>query len=185
LRGSARSVAGVHIRDVLEAVDTQHPGLIERYGGHAMAAGLTLQSRDMTRFAQAFADEVGRRLTPEQMQGVLESDGELGPAELTVATAQAIEQGGPWGPGFPEPLFDGEFGVVDSRLVGERHLKLWLRSVAAAPPVEAIAFGHFDAAGAIRPPAGARLRLAYRLQSSDWGGSARAELVAEHVEGAP
>jgi single-stranded-DNA-specific exonuclease len=139
----------------------------------------------MARFAQAFADEVGRRLTPEQMQGVLESDGELGPAELTVATAQAIEQGGPWGPGFPEPLFDGEFGVVDSRLVGERHLKLWLRSTPATLPVEAIAFGHFDSPDATRPPAGARLRLAYRLQCSDWGGSTRAELVAEHVGSVP
>ncbi len=182
LRGSARSVAGVHIRDVLEAVDTNHPGLIERYGGHAMAAGLTLAAGALPRFAAAFAEEVARRLTPEQMQGVLESDGELAPEELAIGTAQAIESGGPWGPGFPEPLFDGEFGVVDSRLVGERHLKLWLRPAPAALPVEAIAFGHFDVAGVARPPAGARLRLAYRLQCSVWGGSARAELVAEHVE---
>jgi len=182
LRGSARSVAGVHIRDVLEAVDSRHPGLIERYGGHAMAAGLTLQSGMLGRFAQAFADEVGRWLTPEQMQGVLESDGELAAAELTLETARAIEEGGPWGQGFPEPLFDGEFAVVESRVVGERHLKLWLRPELAAQPVEAIAFGHFDEARAHRPPPGSRLRLAYRLQSTSWGGLARAELLAEYLE---
>jgi single-stranded-DNA-specific exonuclease len=181
LRGSARSVAGVHIRDVLEAVATRHPGLIDRFGGHAMAAGLTLQRDALPRFAEAFADEVLRWLTPEQMQGVLESDGELSPAELTVDTARAIEAGGPWGQGFPEPLFDGEFCVVESRLVGERHLKMWLRPDPAAVPVEAIAFGHFDARDAARPGPGSRIRLAYRLQSSSWGGATRAELVAEHV----
>ncbi|MGQ0429602.1 MAG: single-stranded-DNA-specific exonuclease RecJ [Gammaproteobacteria bacterium] len=184
LRGSARSVAGVHIRDVLEAVATRHPGMIDRFGGHAMAAGLTLQQAALPRFAEAFAAEVERWLTPEQMQGVLESDGELAPAELTFDTARAIEAGGPWGQGFPEPLFDGEFGVVESRLIGERHLKLWLRPEPAALPVEAIAFGHFDTRQAIRPQPGARMKLAYRLQSTRWGGGARAELVAEHVESA-
>ncbi|MBX3704060.1 MAG: single-stranded-DNA-specific exonuclease RecJ [Steroidobacteraceae bacterium] len=184
LRGSARSVAGVHVRDVLEAVDTRHPGLIERFGGHAMAAGLTLRSGALARFAEAFAAEVGRRLSPEQMHNVIETDGELAPAELTLETARAIEQGGPWGQGFPEPVFDGEFAVVESRPAGERHLKLWLRPDPAAPPVEAIAFGHFDDARAIRPAAGSRLRLAYRVQSTTWGGSARAELHAEHLESA-
>ncbi|MGQ0385053.1 MAG: single-stranded-DNA-specific exonuclease RecJ [Gammaproteobacteria bacterium] len=182
LRGSARSVAGLHIRDVLDAVATRYPGLIDRFGGHAMAAGLTLRHPALPRFAEAFAAEVGRRLTPEQLQGVLETDGELAPAELTVMTARAIEAGGPWGQGFPEPMFDGEFGVVDSRVVGERHLKLWLRPEPAASPVEAIAFGYFDASGAPVPRAGTRTRLAYRLQTSAWGGSERAELVAEQVE---
>jgi len=181
LRGSARSVEGVHIRDVLEAIDTHHPGLIERYGGHAMAAGLTLSRGALARFAEAFAGEVARWLTPEQMQGVLETDGELAPLELSLETARAIESGGPWGQGFPEPLFDGEFSVADSRIVGERHLKLWLRPDAAAAPVEAIAFGHFDDTSARRPGPGSRLRLAYRLQSTSYGGSERAELVAEHV----
>jgi single-stranded-DNA-specific exonuclease len=181
LRGSARSVEGVHIRDVLEAIDTHHPGLIERYGGHAMAAGLTLPRGAFARFAEAFAGEVARWLTPEQMQGVLETDGELAPLELSLETARAIESGGPWGQGFPEPLFDGEFSVADSRVVGERHLKLWLRPDAATAPVEAIAFGHFDDTSARRPGPGSRLRLAYRLQSTSYGGSERAELLAEYV----
>jgi single-stranded-DNA-specific exonuclease len=184
LRGSARSVAGVHIRDVLEAVDTRHPGLIERFGGHAMAAGLTLRGGALPRFSEAFAEEVGRWLSPEQMQGVLESDGELAGAELSLETARAIEQGGPWGQGFPEPLFDGEFAVVESRVVGERHLKLWLRPDPSAKPVEAIAFGHFDEAAARRPAAGSRLKLAYRLQTSSWGGVERHEMLAEYVESA-
>lgn len=184
LRGSARSVPGLHIRDVLEAVDTRHPGLIERFGGHAMAAGLTLRGGSLPRFTEAFAEEVGRWLTPEQMQGVIESDGELAAAELSLETARAIADGGPWGQGFPEPLFDGVFGVVESRVVGERHLKLWLRPDPAARPVEAIAFGHFDDPAAGRPAAGSRLRLAYRLQSSSWGGVTRAEMLAEYLESA-
>ncbi len=181
LRGSARSVPGVHVRDVLEAIDTRHPGLIERYGGHAMAAGLTLSRSGLERFADAFADEVGRRLSPEQMMGVIESDGELTAAEISLETALALESGGPWGQGFPEPVFDGEFVVADSRIVGERHLKLWLRSQAATVPIEAIAFGHFDADGAGRPANGSRVALAYRLQSTTFGGTARAELLVEQL----
>jgi single-stranded-DNA-specific exonuclease len=182
LRGSARSVEGVHVRDVLEAVATRHPGLIERYGGHAMAAGLTLRRASLARFADAFADEVGRRRTTAQMENVLETDGELTAAELTLETAQAIEAGGPWGQAFPEPVFEGDFAVADLRTVGDRHLKLWLRADAASPPLEAIAFGYFDEADAKRPAPGALARLAYRLQSTSFGGVARAELLAEHVE---
>jgi single-stranded-DNA-specific exonuclease len=182
LRGSARSVEGVHVRDALEAIATRHPDLIERFGGHAMAAGLTLRPGMLSRFADAFSEEVGRQLTPEQMQGVLVTDGELAAAEITLETARALESGGPWGQAFPEPLFEGEFEVVDTRLVGERHLKLWVRPEAAARPIEAIAFGHFDEAGATRPSAGMRVRLAYRLQSTTFGGTARAEMLAEYLK---
>ena len=182
LRGSARSVAGVHVRDLLEAIDTRYPGLIERFGGHAMAAGLTLREEQLQKFSEAFGEEVGRHLTRDQMLGVLETDGELAPGELSLETALALEAGGPWGQAFPEPLFDGQFDVVDSRVVAERHLKLWLRQQPAAQPVEAIAFGHFDADGATRPPAGARIRLAYRLQSSSYGGTAHAEMLAEYLQ---
>lgn len=182
LRGSARSVEGVHVRDALEAIATRHPELIERFGGHAMAAGLTLRPGMLSRFAEAFSEEVGRQLTPEQMQGVLVTDGELAAAEITLETARALESGGPWGQAFPEPLFEGEFEVVDTRLVGERHLKLWVRPETAARPIEAIAFGHFDEAGATRPSAGMRVRLAYRLQSTTFGGTARAEMLAEYLQ---
>jgi single-stranded-DNA-specific exonuclease len=176
LRGSARSVEGLHVRDVLEAVATRSPGLIDRFGGHAMAAGLTLRRGSLARFADAFADEVGRRLTPAQMQNVLETDGELSAAELVLETAQALASGGPWGQSFPEPVFEGEFTVADQRTVGDRHLKLWLRSDAATQPIEAIAFGYFDEDRAVRPAAGHRARIAYRLQSTSYGGAARAVL---------
>ena len=161
------------------------PGLIDRFGGHAMAAGLTLKRPALARFADAFADEVGRRLPPAQMQNVLETDGELAAAELSLETAQAIESGGPWGQAFPEPVFDGEFDVADMRVVGDRHLKLWLRLDRASQPVEAIAFGYFDEDGA-EASGGRRARedLAYRLQSTSFGGTPRAELLAEHVDGA-
>ena len=185
LRGSARSVTGLHVRDALEAVSSRHPGLIERFGGHAMAAGLTLKRASLARFADAFADEVGRRLSPSQMQNVLETDGALAAHEITLETARAIEEGGPWGQAFPEPVFDGEFDVVEARNVGDRHLKLWLRAAAATQPVEAIAFGYFDEPEARRPDAGARLSLAYRLQSSSFGGTPHAELLVEHVGSTP
>jgi single-stranded-DNA-specific exonuclease len=181
LRGSARSVAGLHVRDVLEAVSSRHPGLIERFGGHAMAAGLTLRRSSLARFADAFADEVSRQLSPSQMQNVLETDGMLAVEEISLETARAIEAGGPWGQAFPEPVFDGEFEVVDARTVGDRHLKLWLRAAVATQPIEAIAFGYFDEPEARRPGAGSRLTLAYRLQSSSFGGTPHAELLIEHV----
>jgi single-stranded-DNA-specific exonuclease len=181
LRGSARSVAGLHVRDVLEAVSSRHPGLIDRFGGHAMAAGLTLRRAALARFADAFADEVGRQMSPSQMQNVLETDGALAAHEISLDTARAIESGGPWGQAFPEPVFDGEFDVVEARTVGERHLKLWLRAEAATRPVEGIAFGYFDEPEASRPGAGARLSLAYRLQSTTFGGTPRAELLVEQV----
>jgi single-stranded-DNA-specific exonuclease len=185
LRGSARSVAGLHVRDVLEAVSSRHPGLIDRFGGHAMAAGLTLRRSALERFADAFADEVGRQLSPSQIQNVLETDGVLTAGEISLETARAIEEGGPWGQAFPEPVFDGEFDVVDARTVGDRHLKLWLRAAVAMQPVEAIAFGYFDEPEARRPGAGAKLTLAYRLQSSSFGGTPHAELLVEHVAPPP
>ncbi len=182
LRGSARSVAGVHVRDVLEAIDVRHPGLIERFGGHAMAAGLTLREERLAQFTVAFGEEVGRHLTRDQMLGVVETDGELAAAELSLETALALEAGGPWGQSFAEPLFDGEFIVTESRVVADRHLKLWLRPEPASRPVEAIAFGHFDADRALRPPAGSRIRLVYRLQSTSYGGTTRAELQSEYLQ---
>jgi single-stranded-DNA-specific exonuclease len=182
LRGSVRSVEGVHIRDVLEAIDAREPGLIDRFGGHAMAAGLTLRRARYRRFADAFAEEVGRWLSPDQMRGVLETDGALSAAELSLETAVAVRDGGPWGQGFPEPLFDGEFEVVESRVVGQRHLKFWARPDPAARPVEGIAFGYYADPAAVPVGAGTRIRLAYRLDTTEFGGTPRPELKAEAIE---
>ena len=181
LRGSVRSVEGVHVRDVLEAIDAREPGLIRRFGGHAMAAGLTLERHHFRRFSDAFGEEVGRWLSAERMRGVIESDGELSPAELNLGTAVALREGGPWGQGFPEPLFDGEFRVVESRVVGQTHLKFWARPRGEGQPVEGIAFGYYAEAGAPRVEAGGRLHLAYRLDTSDFGGSLKPEIKAESV----
>jgi len=182
LRGSVRSVEGVHVRDVLEAIDAREPGLILRFGGHAMAAGLTLERRRFRRFADAFAEEVGRWLSAGQMRGVIESDGELTADELNLETAVALRDGGPWGQGFPEPLFDGEFQVVESRVVGQTHLKFWARPRGEGRPLEGIAFGYYAEAGVPGVEAGSRLRLAYRLDTSDFGGTLKPELKAESVE---
>lgn len=182
LRGSARSVEGLHIRDALEAIAVREPDLIGRFGGHAMAAGLSLRRDRLARFAAAFAAEIGGLLAPERMRGIIETDGALAPAEMSLETALAIEGGGPWGQGFPEPMFDNEFEVLESRVVGERHLKLLLRAAPATRPIEAIAFGQAQAERSRLPQPGERVLLCYRLQANRWGGSARAELTSEYLE---
>ena len=182
LRGSARSVAGVHVRDVLERIDTLHPGLIERYGGHAMAAGLTLARGGLERFSAAFADEVARWLSPDKMRGVIESDGALAPSELGLDTAEALRQGGPWGQAFAEPMFDGEFGVVEARPVGGKHLRVFLRAEQASRPIEGIAFNVLAEPGAPDVRAGQRLRVAYRFDVSEWGGQRKPEMKIEYLE---
>jgi single-stranded-DNA-specific exonuclease len=180
LRGSARSVPGVHIRDVLEAIATRHPGLIERFGGHAMAAGLTLQSDRLDHFTSAFTAEVGGWLDPAA-QGIVETDGELGPDEMTLATALALRDAGPWGSAFPEPAFDGEFMLLESRIVGERHLKMRVRPAVSGEVFDAIAFRYADDGA---PTAGlprGRARLAYRLDVNEYLGTRRLQLVVEHL----
>ncbi|MGA1462993.1 MAG: single-stranded-DNA-specific exonuclease RecJ [Steroidobacteraceae bacterium] len=182
LRGSVRSVEGVHVRDVLEAIDTRCPGLILRFGGHAMAAGLSLAPGRLDQFSEAFAAEVDRWLSPEQMRGVFHSDGVLTPQELVLDTARVLEEGGPWGQGFPEPAFDGGFEVLAAKTVGETHLKLQVRQLEGGPPVEGICFGHYADPAALRVTRGDRLHLGYRLGVSDFGGWDRAELRVELLQ---
>ena len=155
LRGSARSVAGINIRDALDSVATRHPGLIGKFGGHAMAAGMTLAPCDLERFRAAFAAEIAVRADPDSLTGVVHSDGELRGSELSVDTARILRAGGPWGQAFPEPVFDGEFMIREARVVGEKHLKLRLEPIAAdsAHSIEAIAFGYIG--GTAEDPAGA------------------------------
>ncbi len=183
LRGSARSIAGVHIRDALDSVAVRHPGLIEKFGGHAMAAGLSLRAENLGSFRLAFATEIAARADVESLTGVILSDGELAAAELTMDTARALRAAGPWGQAFPEPVFDGVFGVQGTRIVGERHLKLSLRTDTQAEAIEAIAFGYI---GGIAEDAalrtGSRVRLAYRLEVNEWNGSARVQLNCQHLQ---
>lgn len=181
LKGSARSVAGVHIRDVLDAIASRHPGLIEKFGGHAMAAGLTLPAARLEEFRAAFAAEVGRWMTLEDATGIVHSDGELAAAELTLEMAALLRESGPWGQAFPEPMFDGCFEVFNVRVLGERHLKMMVRA-AAGPVCEAIAFRHFDHDDAPVVAANARVELAYRLDVNRYNGAERLQLVVEHLK---
>jgi len=183
LRGSARSVAGVHIRDALASVAVRHPGLIEKFGGHAMAAGLSLRALNLEPFRVAFAAEIAQRADAQSLCGVILSDGELAAAELSLETAHVLRAGGPWGQAFPEPIFDGVFGVQGTRIVGERHLKLSLRAEAGAATIDAIAFGYLG--GAAEDPAlraGSRVRVAYRLEVNEWNGSSRLQLNCQHLQ---
>lgn len=183
LRGSARSVPGVHIRDVLDAVAARHPGLIEKFGGHAMAAGLTLREGELARFEQAFVEEAGRWLDPAA-QAIFESDGELAPEEMTLATAFELREAGPWGQAFPEPAFDGEFTLLDCRVVGEKHVKMRVRPLTSGEHFEAIAFNFITPEqSAVDLPHG-RARLAYRLDVNEYLGTRRLQLVIEHLQGA-
>ena len=177
LRGSARSIPGLHIRDVLAAVDSAHPGLVERFGGHAMAAGMSLRREAFAAFEQAFADVVRATLDPALLQAELLSDGELLPEEFDRFHAEAIRDGGPWGQGFAEPLFDGVFELLDWKTVGERHLKLRLRADGVSAPLAAIHFGGWT--GDAPAP---RNRLAYRLAPDDYRGGQAIQLIVEHRE---
>ncbi|NOT89627.1 MAG: single-stranded-DNA-specific exonuclease RecJ [Lysobacter sp.] len=180
LRGSARSIAGFHIRDALAAVDARHPGLIEKFGGHAMAAGLSLRLTDLPRFQAAFEDCAAAMLSPELLQDVILSDGAMPPEACDIGTALALRDGGPWGQGFAEPLFDDVFEVVDWKILGGQHLKLELvRPGIATRRLNAIHFGGWT--GEAPAP---RSRIAYRLQPDDWRGGDAVQLVVVHREAA-
>jgi len=185
LRGSARSVPGIHIRDALDSIATRHPGLIDKFGGHSMAAGMSLAEEALDRFRTAFAEEIAARADVDSLRGVIHSDGELIGTELCVDTARVLRGAGPWGQGFPEPVFDGEFGVLDARIVGGSHLKLSVREGGAAPcgpPIDAIAFGYVgSAAEDPQLRAGMRAQLAYRLEVNEYRGLGRLQLNCQHL----
>jgi len=178
LKGSARSVPGLHVRDVLDAVAAHHPGLLEKFGGHAMAAGMTLHADRFEEFRSAFAREVACAAGDDVLSGNLHTDGPLEAGEFNADTAVALREGGPWGSGFAEPAFDGRFAVLDTRIVGSRHLKLRLRA-ASGEPVDAIAFRYLDdpRAPAVRPHE--LLELVYRAGLDEYGGARRLQLVSE------
>ncbi|HSQ69893.1 MAG TPA: DHHA1 domain-containing protein, partial [Steroidobacteraceae bacterium] len=178
LKGSARSVPGVHVRDVLDAVAKRTPGLLERFGGHAMAAGMTLDASRLEEFQRAFAAEVARWVDSDTLAGDLHTDGALGPGELVLDTALALREGGPWGAAFPEPSFDGTFGVIEARIVGGRHLKLQLRDE-AGEPVGAIAFRYSDDPAALPVQSGDSLEMVYRVTADEYAGRRRLQLVSE------
>ncbi|MFS2225487.1 single-stranded-DNA-specific exonuclease RecJ [Pantoea sp. B65] len=179
LKGSGRSVSGLHMRDALERIDTLHPGLVLKFGGHAMAAGLSLQEARFEEFSQRFAELVGEWLDADTLHGVIWSDGELAAQELTLPTAELLREAGPWGQAFPEPIFDGKFKLLQQRLVGERHLKVMLEPLGGGPLLDGIAF-NIDTA--LWPdPSIRQVELAYKLDVNEFRGNRNVQLIIEHL----
>jgi len=175
LRGSARSIGGFHIRDALAAINATHPGLMEKFGGHAMAAGLSLSRDKFEAFKAAFEQQVIATLDPALLQQQLLSDGELSAAELDFNHAEALRLAGPWGQGFAEPLFDGSFEVLEWRVLKERHLKLVLRPPGSTLRLNAIHFGGWTGTAPLQ-----HLHIAYRLVGDDYRGGQAIQLIVEH-----
>ncbi|MGQ3887603.1 single-stranded-DNA-specific exonuclease RecJ [Legionella sp. CNM-1927-20] len=140
IKGSARSIAALNIRDVLAAIDKNHSGLINKFGGHAMAAGLSLHPDNFNTFHQAFLAEVEKHMDASHCEGLLLTDGPLEIHDLNLEMATLLQQAGPWGQQFPEPCFDNEFEILEQRLVGQHHLKLTLLHSLGGEPIDAIAF---------------------------------------------
>lgn len=180
LKGSGRSVQGFHIRDALSVVAAQHPDLISKYGGHAMAAGLTLPEANFTLFSQAFDAEVRRQLREEDLTGRMLSDGSLAVEEFHLELARALRNAGPWGQHFPEPLFHGVFQLVEQRIVGERHLKVVLKTECGSVKLDGIAFG---VDREVWPNPTIRwVELAYKLDLNEFRGNETVQLMIAHIE---
>lgn len=180
MKGSARSIAGVNIRDVLAAIDKDHPGLITKFGGHAMAAGLSLVPEHLDAFRKAYVLELSQHIDSTQCAGVIYSDGALSSVELSLETAQLLHQAGPWGQQFPEPLFDNQFEVLDQRLVGQHHLKMTLSHPKGGAVLDAIAF-NVDLK--LWPNHRARfIHAAYKLDVNFYQGRTRMQLLIEAMQ---
>ena len=180
LRGSARSVAGIHIRDVLDSIAARQPDLISRFGGHAMAAGLTLERAKLDRFARAFDEEVARCSGGTVDADAVETDGELAAGEIALETAHALRAGGPWGQAFPEPSFDGIFSIRGARVIGERHLKMWVDVPRSGRTFDAIAFNQLEEGARLTLPEGPQ-QLVYRLEVNEYQGERRLQLLVDYL----
>lgn len=179
IKGSARSIRGIHIRDVLEAIATANPGLIEKYGGHAMAAGLSLTESNYEKFCDCFDTEIRAHIKTIGFDNELVSDGELQATEITLPLGEQLRNAGPWGQGFPQPLFDGIFRVLETKIVGEHHLKLRLSTQASEKEVDAIAFNTTDADW---PDTYEFVQLAYHLDVNEFRGRKTPQLLVQYIE---
>ncbi|MBW3697079.1 single-stranded-DNA-specific exonuclease RecJ [Vibrio sp. T187] len=184
IKGSCRSIPGLHMRDALDRIDTQHPGLILKFGGHAMAAGLTIKEADFNRFSKLFDEIVKQELDEAALKGIILSDGELKPEEFSMHTAETLRAGGPWGQAFPEPIFDGEFKVLHQKLVGEKHLKLMLEPLFKGHPTNIMIDGiAFNVDLRRWPDASVKtVRLAYKLDINEFRGNQSLQLMIDHLE---
>lgn len=178
IKGSARSIPGLHMRDALALIDVQHPGLIKKFGGHAMAAGLTLERDKLQQFEKLFDAVVSQQLTEDHLRHCLLSDGELSPEEICLEVAVMLREAGPWGQAFPEPLFDDRFKIVEQRLVGDKHLKL--RLTKDNKIFEAIAF--FVDTNQWPNHRCQQVRAAFRLDVNEYKGRSSVQLIVEYLE---
>ena len=179
LKGSGRSIKGFHLRDALDTVATKNPNLINKFGGHAMAAGLTIAEIDYDLFTQSFNEEVKRHLNEDDLHGVIMSDGELLVSEFSMNTAEELRFAGPWGQTFQEPVFDGLFNIINKRIVGEKHLKLSLQPVNSKLEIDAIAFNTTDKEWS---PEQTQAKVAYRLDVNVFRGNKSLQLMVDHIE---
>ena len=177
IKGSARSIPGLHIRDLLEHIDSQHPQLILKFGGHAMAAGLSIKQQDFAQFQMLFNEFATKWLKAEDLQRVIISDGALTAPHLTLAFAEQLSAAGPWGQNFPEPLFDGVFTLVQQRIVGEKHLKIVVETQGEF--FEGIAF-NIDVKAWPNSQA-KQVHLAYRLDVNEFRGKRSVQLMIENM----
>jgi single-stranded-DNA-specific exonuclease len=177
LKGSGRSIPGFHLRDALAEVDARHPGLIGRFGGHAMAAGLTLGERAFGDFTAALTAVATARIDVGTLAKKILSDGALAPEHLSAPVAKLLRDSLPWGQGFPEPCFDDRFVLLERRVLKDLHLKLKLKSLTGGGGVDAIAFHQADADWSV----GSVRHIAYRLALNDYYADERVQLIVEHI----
>jgi single-stranded-DNA-specific exonuclease len=178
LKGSARSIAGFHIRDALVLIETNHPGLMIKFGGHAMAAGLSINAESYAKFRTIFDQIVTDSLTDKQRQHTIETDGELESNDLCLAVAEELQHYGPWGQNFPVPLFDGWFNILDKKEVGKGHCKMTLQTLDFSKRIDAIAFG-------IHPKMfnkdGNKNQLTYKLDINEFRGRKSLQLIVQDI----
>ncbi|HHF0420073.1 TPA: single-stranded-DNA-specific exonuclease RecJ [Haemophilus influenzae] len=182
LKGSARSIEGLHMRDVLERIHSQHPNIILKFGGHAMAAGLSIREEYFADFQHLFNQTIADWLDEEHLQGIIWTDGELNSNEFNLETAELIKSVGTWGQGFPEPCFDGEFKILDQRAIGQNknHLKMLLEPRQGGVLLDAIAF-NIDTR--LYPDLSIKqARLAYKLEINEFRGNRSVQLLVDYIE---
>ena len=179
IKGSARSVAGLHIRDALDSIAARHPHILSKFGGHAMAAGLTIRREHFLQFADLFEQEVQLWLDETDLDAALLSDGELSATDISLETAELLRAAGPWGQRFPEPVFDGVFKIINQKLVGEKHVRLRVAALDDKSFFDAIAF-NIDVEQ-WSPTVGGYVHLAYRLDVNEYNGQRSVQLLVQGV----
>ncbi len=179
IKGSARSIIGLHIRDILDAIASKNPGLISKFGGHAMAAGLSLANKDFEAFKTAYYEQLKVTMDKALLDPILLTDGMLDAKDLTLDFAEIIDQSGPWGQGFPEPLFEGDFQIIESKIVGEKHTKMSLKLAETDTTINAIAFNFVHADEEV---IGKTAHMVYRLNVNEFNGWRSAQLVVDHIQ---